>query len=676
IRTRPCWYPVTYYIMLPKTPNYDYTNRKPKLPDAAFPGKDFMPYDFHWMDAFDREYWGKMPLTDGAVIGDELTAMWIPQTNRINKGYQEMTGRPAPDEKSPDYYNLLQYRLHIGGDIIWLARAAWEAKNPGSIFDCVISPNSFAGHSSPLVNVYETISSIGCPSPDEYHYGEPKFYQKTLKSSAIAWSATDFGCLARLAFTGGQLNNDYYMDFPEQVFAALSAGFNEFHVFAYGCASFEKNGRQDPKFAEIAKRTTADGAKIGRTLNHCKRSRARVAMLYPHTSHLWLSMGKAFNDDYLKMTGTSSQYLGLTYAVEVEFDLLRRMFGHADILFDEQIRQGELRNYDVFVLAYSRQTEERTLREIRRFTESGGTLLVTSDSGRLNELNKPTATLYDAMPAVIGKDREVMTDYSETRLVQRAQWSIGADLQPKAGAEMLFSFPDRTPACVRGKVGSGEAIVLGEPMAALKASKNQLKLIDYLLNKKARLISKPEDGEFSAITFIAPRDRTRIFMVANHNKTDAKTIVKACGDEAEAKSVLADIVTGEKIPFNVKDGVLSFEVAVKDRWGRALALLERPPALIEASVSATTAKAGDDFMMLVRMLGKDGLSTRATLPFELVVKDPSGTVRDDLSGVRVAENGVYVFKMRWPAAARTGKWTLSVSDKISGASDSASWTVK
>ena len=58
-----------------------------------------------------------------------------------------------------------------------------------------------------------------------------------------------------------------------------------------------------------------------------------------------------------------------------------------------------------------------------------------------------------------------------------------------------------------------------------------------------------------------------------------------------------------------------------------------------------------------------------------MVKDPGGQVRDDLSGVRVAKRGVYVFAMTWPINARPGAWTVTASERISDASDEATWQV-
>ena len=78
----------------------------------------------------------------------------------------------------------------------------------------------------------------------------------------------------------------------------------------------------------------------------------------------------------------------------------------------------------------------------------------------------------------------------------------------------------------------------------------------------------------------------------------------------------------------------------------------------------------------MRLLGVDDQPLRSTLPFELVVKDPSGQVRDDLSGVRVAEQGVYVSAMDWPVGAKQGKWTATASEKISGHSDHTEWDAK
>jgi hypothetical protein len=165
-------------------------------------------------------------------------------------------------------------------------------------------------------------------------------------------------------------------------------------------------------------------------------------------------------------------------------------------------------------------------------------------------------------------------------------------------------------------------------------------------------------------------------MVVNHRKADAATTVVAEGDEDESKSVLVDIVSGEKIPFTVKDGRLSFDIAVKDRWGRALALLEKTPAKIEVAVGQPAIQAGERLAMTVRLLGGDEQAIDATLPVEITVTDPAGRVRDDLSGVRVLDRGVYAFTMQWPVAAKVGKWTVAVRDKMSGATDRAEWEAR
>ena len=123
------------------------------------------------------------------------------------------------------------------------------------------------------------------------------------------------------------------------------------------------------------------------------------------------------------------------------------------------------------------------------------------------------------------------------------------------------------------------------------------------------------------------------------------------------------------------DDELSFKVTCPDRWGRALALLPVEPASIQVSASVP-ADIGSKLMIVVRILGADAQPLRSTLPFDLEVKDPSGAVRDDLSGVRVADRGVYVFAMEWPVNARRGEWTVSVRERISGHSDEARWQTR
>jgi hypothetical protein len=303
---------------------------------------------------------------------------------------------------------------------------------------------------------------------------------------------------------------------------------------------------------------------------------------------------------------------------------------------------------------------------------------VSSDSGQFNESQKQTDTLYNALPAKIGKERNIVTDYSETRMQKTAEWSVGNTLLPRQGAEVLFRFADKTAVCVRGSIGRGKVILLGMPIAALKAAANasEYKLLLNALNKRVQLISKPEDGEFSAITFTNERDGGRMFVIANHNKAEAKTRVLASADQGEAKYTLADIVSGEKIPFKVEDGVMSFDISAADRWGRSLALLKEPPVSVEVSVSGQTSSPGSKFMIMVRLLGRDGQPVQATLPFDLKVTDPKGNIRDDLSGVRIADQGVYTFSMVWPVNVNTGKWTVTVSEKISAASDNENWEVK
>lgn len=674
---RPVWYPLNLAVMTGAG------DRDPEAPTPAVPaypyvGKALLPWERHWLELFGERVYGRMPLTDGFVVNDEISAVSRPVTEGEQKGYQAATGRPAPtDLKQPEAYDFINYRCKNAADFTWSARAIAGAYEPSWISDSILTPNSFAGHTSCVINVPETAAALGATSPDEYHYGEPKLYQKSLSSMAIVWSATEFGRLAAPGFTGGQLSNVYYEAFPEQVFAALTGGAREFTVFHYNSASFEEHGRANKRFAEIARKTNRDAARIGRTLNHCDRLRGRVAVLYPHSAYTHLAKGQAFNADYLKMIGFSSQYIQLTYGVQLQYDLLRRLFGHVDILFDEQIRRGDLRHYDLFVLGYNKDVEERTLREIRRFAEQGGTILVSTDSGRLNEKQIATGTLYDLLPAAVGEEKSVPTDYSETRMSKREEWSRGHALAPKSGAEVLFAGADGTPACVRGAFGRGQAILLGMPLAGLKhaSARENLKKLENLLSEQVPLVCRAEDGEFTAAAFLSRRGNQRLFMVANHNKREAATRILAPGDESERDHVLVDLVTGQRVPFQVEEGRLSFEATCADRWGRAFALLPQPPTGVEMSVSPPTAKSRK-LMLAVRLVGKDGQPVPVTVPFDLTVTDSEGKVRDDLSGVRVTDRGVYVFAMTWPTNVLPGTWKVTAADRISGQSDSATWNVE
>ncbi len=681
IRTWPNWYPVWYYLLMPEGKgNYNYTRHDPAAPDWAFPGKEFLPWQSYWLSWFDRRF-GGLPLTTGMVMGDEVTSTMLPVSKRLLEGFHKFTGKPAPSpaeiERNANL-DFVEYRAKAMNDATWLTRQTIKTFEPAWNLASVITPNCFAGHSTCLIDVPGQASAIDAVSVDEYHYGEPKFYQKNLKSLAVIWSGSDFGKLANMGLCAGNLNHHYFMDYPEQVFAGLSAGIRWLEIFSFTSAGFEVNGQQEQKFAEIAKRTNREGGRIGRMLTHYERTRARAAVFYPHTSHLWLSAGKELNRDYLAMTGSSSQYLDLGHAFETAFDVGRRLFGHLDVLFDQQIQRGDLTNYDVLLLGYSKQTDEATLRQIRRFVERGGTLLVSSDSGALNAAGQPTEVLTKILPATVGAGRSAPVDYSEVRMSDKEPWSRGHELIPNPNAEVLFKFPDGKPACVRGAVGRGEVLFLGMPLASLKGKSGsaRFELVDFLLNQRAALVSRPTDPEFSAATFRARRDHQRVFMIANHHQKTAETEVLAASDESERANVLVDVVSGERLPFEIKDGILRFRVSCPDRWGRALAFLNEPPTAIELTTASKTIRQGESFWLLVRHLRRDGLLANTTLPFDLEVKDPTGKLREDLSGVRVAENGVWSFHRQWPMVAQPGKWTAQVKDPVSGATSSLEWEAR
>ncbi len=680
LRVQPVLYPLAYEILQSNGKKYPLPGKIDKasglpMPDPAFPGKNLLPWNYYWLDLFGEKAYGRMPLTTGFAVGDEFIGLTIPVSQKIKDDYQKLAKKANRENISiNDSYDFFKYYLKISANFLWFSNSIYKAYNNKWDFDSIVSPNSLCNHTSAIIDPTELIGTLGSTSPDVYPYGEKKLYQKTLHEVAMVLSATDFGKLSKVGLTPGDLLNNYYWAFPEQVFSGISAGAKFINVFTYGTTSFEKNGRTDEKFAAIAKKTTEDAQRIGSTLNHYQRERGRVAMLYPQTAYMHLCMGKSFNDDYLKMAGKSAQYIDLMYVSETQYDVLRRMAGHVDIIYDSQIQRGDLKNYDVLVIGYCKQMEERTIRDVKSFISKGGTVLISTDSGRFNEYNKETKLLYDILPASPGKEKEVSVDYSETRTRAVKDWNKGNALIVKKDAEILFSFPDNDVACARGKIGSGEVIVLGMPWGALntEVNKPKYKLIEYLINQNSHLISKSQDREFSAITFLPNRGNGRIFMIFNGNKENATTTVTAFGDETEADSVLVDIVKGEKIPFAVKDNVLSFKVDCPAVWGRALALLENEPATLEASISGIPI-AGEKFLYAVRILRKDGQPIPNTLPLDIIIKSPDGKIRDDLSGIRIAEKGIYVFSFTWPVNMMKGKWTLTASEKISGSSDTISW---
>lgn len=42
----------------------------------------------------------------------------------------------------------------------------------------------------------------------------------------------------------------------------------------------------------------------------------------------------------------------------------------------------------------------------------------------------------------------------------------------------------------------------------------------------------------------------------------------------------------------------------------------------------------------------------------------------------MAEQGVYPFGLDWPVGAKKGAWSVSATEKVSGGSDTATWTAR
>ncbi len=185
---------------------------------------------------------------------------------------------------------------------------------------------------------------------------------------------------------------------------------------------------------------------------------AQVALLYSSSSDAWTIDGNlAFGFDRMHT------WLALTHAQMP-----------VDIVSEKQTVAGALGRYAVCYLSGPNLTRAAA-EKLAAWVQRGGTLWLTAGAASRDEFNRPLHTLDALLPAERGDFVELQTQTGAGRsLAQLAvkdevSWqsgkasvlSVKQSLTPRAGAETLATFKDRSPAFVRGSAGKGAIYCAG-----------------------------------------------------------------------------------------------------------------------------------------------------------------------------------------------------------------------
>jgi hypothetical protein len=145
-----------------------------------------------------------------------------------------------------------------------------------------------------------------------------------------------------------------------------------------------------------------------------------------------------------------------------------------DIISEKQAASGQLEGRRVCYLSGPNLTRAAA-DAVKAWVQKGGTLWLTAGAATRDEFNRPLHLLDDLLPAERGELKELQKTGSAGRNIRvlapkdTVKWEAGAAdvlsvreaLTPHAGARVLATFADRSPACVTGAAGKGAVYCTG-----------------------------------------------------------------------------------------------------------------------------------------------------------------------------------------------------------------------
>ncbi|HOJ30638.1 MAG TPA: beta-galactosidase trimerization domain-containing protein [bacterium] len=158
--------------------------------------------------------------------------------------------------------------------------------------------------------------------------------------------------------------------------------------------------------------------------------------------------------------------------------ILRHLQYPVDILSEEDLMEGYLKNYDVFILVAD-HLKPAAAQALKNWVQQGGTLISVAGGGLFDNYNKPLNTLMEVFGITDAKlQKEVLALRPKLELVHAKPLDsvvfnninnkvIGFDIYGyrqsfQAGSgRILATYKNGEPACIENQYGKGKAIIMG-----------------------------------------------------------------------------------------------------------------------------------------------------------------------------------------------------------------------
>ena len=590
--------------------------------------------------------WGMAPRGTRTYIYDEPNYPYRGGPSKVvDAAYERQYGKPVPKGKQdPGYY---RWRLikdqEIGNSTIRKAKIYRELDAEGLLvpFGLTNQGGSCCEHSLLIARAFPGFGL------DFFSYSPGAW--KSQFAFDITLAAHDFNP----RHLGFQLEADsFYGGTPigaqrgQMTYSALARGAQWIHWYDWDFSRMTAGvGITPTRFVNVV-RASREALAIGPLFGNMKRVRAKLAMLVPQGTQ-FLAIGSEGRRAFDTLTAAYK-------AAQVSS-------GNIDFLYYRQIREGELANYKMMLIAGCDWVEEDILAQIKQWVTDGGTLLLAPRPGMFNENRQPSAFYRHFCGVQFGaeiKDASVRGLQGDVR--------FACALEAPAG-ETLYRFADGTPAAQLLRRGQGRLVALGFVPAL--ASDVQSVFAEAGVDPMT-VCSRDQD----ASGFLLSSGRAHYCVVVNSENRAKKTQI-TLRPVKPSPSVAYDLLTGKEQPIGeAPNGDIRMAVGLEPFWGRAFVLLPAKPARVALEVPENVCR-GEDLAYQVRVLDRSGAVVPARLMLALEVTDATGRRRKEYGGRRVTRNGAYDLKARLGTNDPIGAWTITARQPLTGHEARATFVV-
>jgi len=432
----------------------------------------------------------------------------------------------------------------------------------------------------------------------------------------------------------------------ELTYTALAAGCDYLNTF-WGIPA-------DPAWWETYRRTMLEVRSVAPLLTRSRVPRAPAAFLFPRTQHVLLQ------EEY--------------WNVMVALEAFRQAYGELDCIHEEQLQQGLLDGYKIFVLFDIQLMQRRAAEVVRDWLGAGGCLL----ADRVPDLdeNRQPLGVFEPLFGVTGSPT---VEAGAIGLPGTRAEVWGRRSYAAAGATALGPATDAWAPLLARTMGKGQAFLLDLPLkdcyldalvrenaaGAADALRDLLRRALSAANAP-RNVTSSNPGIEAALR--QTPEGTALLLLINHECRDGTTTVSL--PSLPPGGVVRDLVSGSRVEAGP-----GYAMALTCPWGetRLLGVFPADPQGLSLAGLRPTAAPGEAVDCDVSVGGED---VRGNYLLDVTVSGPDGRTYQAFSALTCTAGASCRRSIRLPANAQPGVWTIRATSRWDGAQAEGSFAVR